>query len=230
MTDWDSIWKEKKHVTDFSIRWNGFLTKAALGLKAGARVLEAGCGSGEGIAVLAKNGNTTVGLDISGEALARTRIFKAVHTVQGDNFYLPFQDDTFDLVFNSGVIEHFPYPNNVRQLKEMARVTKRGGKLIINVPNALCLWYLAVKKFLMTVGKWQFGYEEGYTPWRLKKAAGEAGLSVVDLTGFLFLPPLATNRSEALPLRLRNKLALIENYMPFKEYYCYSVCIICRKE
>jgi len=226
---WDKIWKEKKYTTDFSLRWHSFLSLVAKRLPGNARILEAGCGSGEGLAVLAGSGRTAVGLDISLEALLKTGSTAGVLTVRGDNFSLPFNNGTFDLVFNSGVIEHFKYPGNVKQLKEMARVMKPGAELIINVPNALCLWYLAVKRLLIALKKWEFGYEESYTPWRLKMAVKEAGFKVAKITGFLFMPPLAINKKEIAPLRVRKKLATLEKYLPLKQYYCYSVCVLCKR-
>lgn len=226
---WDKIWKEKKYITDFSLRWHSFLSWIGESLPDNAKILEAGCGSGGGLAVLAGRNRTAIGLDISIEALAKTGSINSVLTVRGDNFSLPFRDGTFDLVFNSGVIEHFKYPGNVEQLKEMARVTKRGGSIIVNVPNTLCFWYVAIKYMLMILKKWEFGYEESYSPGRLEKAVKEAGLSAVKFTGFLFIPPLATNNKEALPLKFRKKIALLEKYLPLKQYYCYSVCVLCKK-
>jgi len=226
---WDSIWKEKKCTTDFSLRWLRFLSRKAASLPEDAKILEAGCGSGEGIAVFADGKRTAIGSDISDEALKKTASRENVTAVYGDNFKLPFESGTFDLVFNSGVIEHYKYPQNVMQLKEMKRVTKDGGEVIINVPNSLCLWYIAIKIILLTLKKWRFGYEESYAPWRLRKTAEEAGLKVRGCTGFLATPPLATNNTELLPINVRKKLALLENCLPFKEFYCYSVCILCRK-
>lgn len=227
--NWENIWKEKKYITDFSVRWLEFLSNRGALLPDGAKVFEAGCGSGEGVAVLASENRITIGLDISKEALAKTALYKNVIAVRGDNFALPFSDNTFDLVFNSGVIEHYKYPQNIRQVKEMARVTKPGGELIITVPNSLCLWYIVIKNFLLLLRKWQFGYEENYTPWRLKRTVEETGLQVIDVTGFLSMPPFATNNIEILPLKLRKKLALVEKYLPLKQYYCYSVCVLCKK-
>jgi len=227
--NWDDIWRDKKYITDFSLRWLEFLAERSAHLPDSAKVLEAGCGSGEGIAVLAKEGRTAIGLDMSKEAVAKTALYKNVTALEGNNFALPFPDNFFDLVFNSGVIEHYKYPENVRQVKEMARVTKSGGEVIINVPNSLCFWYTAMKNILLFFRKWKFGYEEGYTLWRLKKTAGEAGLQVQGATGFLSMPPFATDDKEMLPLPLRKKLAGFEKYLPLKQYYCYSVCALCRK-
>ena len=228
--NWDNVWKEKKYTTDFSIRWLDFLSKRGKNLSSGAKILEAGCGSGEGIAVLADKNRTAIGLDLSEEALARTSSHEYVTAVKGDILDLPFPDNTFDLVFNSGVIEHYRYPGNIRQVKEMARVTKKGGEILISVPNSLCLWYILVKKILLIFKAWKFGYEESYTPARLKKVAKKAGLRIISMTGFLCMPPLATNTFEILPLALRKKIALVEKFLPFRQFYCYSLCILCKKD
>jgi ubiquinone/menaquinone biosynthesis C-methylase UbiE len=227
--DWDNIWKEKKYVTDFSLRWLDFLSGRRALLPAGAKVLEAGSGSGEGIASFAERGITAYGTDTSEEAIARTASHKNVTALKADNFALPFPDNTFDLVFNSGVIEHYDYPENIMQVKEMARVAKPGSEVIVNVPNSLCLWYVAGKKLSILFKKWRFGYEDSYTPARLKKTVEEAGLRAVGFTGFLSIPPFATDNRELLPLGLRKRLAWLERGLPFKQYYCYSVCALCRK-
>ncbi len=227
---WDNIWETKRFVTDFSLRWQNFLSKRGALLTNDVKILEAGCGSGEGLTVLVDEDRIAVGLDLSEKAIRRALLHRNVLGVQGNNFALPFPDDTFDIVFNSGVIEHFKYPENLKQVKEMARVTKHGGEIIINVPNSLCLWYILIKKVLVLLKRWQFGYEESYTLWRLERTAKEAGLRVISTTGFLAFPPLATNNMELLPFKLRKKIAVFEEYFPFKQYYAYSVCIRCKKK
>src|SRR3569833_878938 len=53
----------------------------------------------------------------------------------GDVCALPFQDNSFDLIYSMGTIEHFPeYAVAVR---EMFRVLKPGGTAIVGVPNKL---------------------------------------------------------------------------------------------
>lgn len=228
--NWDKIWGDKRYITDFELRWYAFLDGEGKKMPAEAKILEAGCGSGGGLVVLADKKRTVIGVDISEKSVESASARKGVLCVRGDNFALPFADNTFDLVFNSGVIEHFKYPKNIKQVKEMARVAKDDGKIIINVPNSLCLWYRAAKFILRLLGKWEFGYEENYTPGRLKKTAWEAGLHVVGTTGFLCLPPLATHRAEFLPAGVRKIFAVMERYLPLKQYYCYTACVLCRKE
>ena len=64
--------------------------------------------------------------------------------VMGDIFTLPFADGTFDLVFNSGVLEHYDRTTRRALLGELVRVTRRGGFVAVAIPNKrhlLSLWW-----------------------------------------------------------------------------------------
>ncbi len=149
--------------------------------------------------------------------------------VLGSIFKIPFKDNIFDLVYNSGVIEHFKDPDNVAAIAEMARVTKPSGRIIIIVPNTLCLWYMAGKFVAIILKNFEFGYEEDYSPKRLKTTILKAGLEIEKTFGLQALPPLATNDREIIDMNLRKKIGLIENAFPCKQYYAYTVGIIARK-
>ena len=50
---------------------------------------------------------------------------------------MKFNNNTFDVTFNTGVIEHFDDDKiNNKPVEEMIRVTKKKGKIIILVPSA----------------------------------------------------------------------------------------------
>ena len=81
-----------------------------------SRILDCGCGPGSitvGLAQWAPDGQT-VGIDIGAEqldgarALARDLGVKNVTFRQGDIFDLPFEDDSFDVVFSQTVLFHIP--------------------------------------------------------------------------------------------------------------------------
>lgn len=56
--------------------------------------------------------------------------------VIADGVSLGFKDDTFDKVYSISVLEHIPGDGDTRTMKELARVLKPGGRLVITVPYA----------------------------------------------------------------------------------------------
>jgi SAM-dependent methyltransferase len=196
-------------------------------LPAGSKILEAGCGTGQTLALLSDR-HETYGLDISRAALALAKT-SCKNPVLGSIFNIPFRENTFDLTYNSGVIEHFRDPDNVIAIREMARITKPSGKVIIIVPNTFCLWYMAGKHVAVMLKNFEFGYEEDYSPGRLERAINRAGMKVEKIFGLQALPPMATNDHEVFPLNVREKIGKVESKFPFKQYYAYTVGIIARK-
>lgn len=224
---WDNVWENRKKISDYSLHYYNFMKNFGNSLPEGAKVLEAGCGSGDTLAAFKKQ--ETYGLDLSKKSLALAKK-NAKHTVLGDIFKMPFKDNTFDLVYNSGVLEHFPEPNNLKATKEMARITKKGGYVIIILPNKYCFWYRAVKIATIKItGKWEFGYEEEYSLPRLKNLVQRAGLKIEKTFGLTVLPPFATNRIEILPLSVRKHLIHLDKLFPFREYYAFGTGVICKK-
>jgi 2-polyprenyl-3-methyl-5-hydroxy-6-metoxy-1,4-benzoquinol methylase len=133
----------------------------------GAWVLEAACGSGRHSVELARHVNCRLHLlDFSPAAIAcAQRVFAhrgvdARFTV-GDAFAAAGAD-RFDLVFNSGVLEHYEQALQVDFLRAMAARSSR--YVLVLVPNRLCHWYWIWRTQSAAVGRWPFG---------LEKAAGD---------------------------------------------------------
>src|SRR5688572_19040771 len=113
-----------------------------LSLPRGARILDVGCGPGELIVSLLGRGFDVWGVDISqgmvDEAIKGVRSngwpnFSQVAV--GDIERLDFEANTFDVVVAAGVIEY--QRTDDPALREMNRVLKPGGHVIINVTNGL---------------------------------------------------------------------------------------------
>jgi ubiquinone/menaquinone biosynthesis C-methylase UbiE len=101
----------------------------------GRRVLDAGCGPGVMAGTLAAAGCDVTGMDIAYRmsALAQQRYPKARFGVS-DVKLLPFADQHFDAVLAMGVLE---YALDERAaLRELTRVLRPGGTLIVSFPNA----------------------------------------------------------------------------------------------
>lgn len=125
------------------------------------KIIEPGCGSGIVSSRLAKQGYEVTVLDIAENALktARSNFIKnkAKGTfVKGDILKMPFESETFDIVWNQGVIEHFDNTQGV--IKEMNRIVKRNGYLVIFVPahNSLLHLIYRILAFLNLKGLWPF--------------------------------------------------------------------------
>ena len=104
---------------------------------AGRDVLDVGCNTGYGTLRFAPVAERVVGIDVSPRAIdaARQRATGGrPEFVLGGGFDLPFPDASFDLVTSFQVLEHVPDP--VAFLRELARVARPGGTVILATPNA----------------------------------------------------------------------------------------------
>jgi ubiquinone/menaquinone biosynthesis C-methylase UbiE len=103
----------------------------------GSSLLHAGCGSGQ-VDTDIQNEMKITALDISQGALGLySRNNKnAAAIVHGSIFDLPFPDATFDGIYNLGVMEHFTENEITRILRELRRVLKPNGKIVLFWPHA----------------------------------------------------------------------------------------------
>jgi SAM-dependent methyltransferase len=100
----------------------------------GARLLDIGCGEGFLLAEARAAGMDPLGVEISLSALQLTR--KRVPSVDlalAAGEFLPLARESFDAVACLGTLEHFADPS--AGVREIARVTRRGGQALIVVPN-----------------------------------------------------------------------------------------------
>ena len=101
---------------------------------AGEHVLEIGGGIGTDLSQFASHGAQVTDLDLSDGHLDHAKENFALRQLQGrfvhdDAESLPFEDDTFDVVYSNGVLHHTP--NTRRVVQEIRRVLKPGGTAIV---------------------------------------------------------------------------------------------------
>jgi methionine biosynthesis protein MetW len=118
------------------------------------KVLDVGCANCWTVQLFNGTKVEHFGIDISDNALKRAeKKGVIVKRVDLDCDPIPFEDNFFDLVLCSDIIEHTLYPENI--LKEARRVLKEGGSLIVIVPNIVS-WYNRILVLL------------GFYPWSVE--------------------------------------------------------------
>ena len=135
----------------------------------GRRVLEVGCGAGVDLARFAKGGASVVGVDLSSSAIDLARANFEQQGLTGDfrvadGEALPFEDNSFDLVFAHGVVQYTADPK--RLVEECRRVLKPGGEAVFQVYNRVS-WLNALSKVM------KVGLEHDDAPVLLKFSIGE---------------------------------------------------------
>lgn len=100
-------------------------------------ILDVGCGTGIIMKDLERFGKV-VGIDIEPVALEFCQKRNIDKLCLGSGVNLPFKDATFDLVTAFSVIEHVQ--DDVSFIKELSRVCKNGGRVILSAPAFNLLW------------------------------------------------------------------------------------------
>jgi SAM-dependent methyltransferase len=93
------------------------------------RILDAGCGTGYNLGHYAQQGHDVFGFDIASEAVdwVVRRGFPKI--AQASVTEIPFQPESFDIVFSFDVLVQMPVEMSNQAIKEMFRVLKPGGFL-----------------------------------------------------------------------------------------------------
>ncbi|MBL7148073.1 MAG: class I SAM-dependent methyltransferase [Nanoarchaeota archaeon] len=95
------------------------------------KILDIGCGTGEDLPLISKYGDVFA-LEYSKEVIKYIPKEKVVGIVRGDARFLSFKENVFDIIIILDVLEHVK--EDVKIMKEVSRVLKLDGILLISVP------------------------------------------------------------------------------------------------
>ena len=136
MSIYERYWKDKQGqpLADFRVKWPKLAPH--IPREPGAVVVDFGCGNGEIIKQMQQINDSAryIGLDVSATALeAAGAALDGVelHRIE-DGGRVPLPDGAADFVFSSEVIEHIYDTENA--FREMARVLRPGGRLLLTTP------------------------------------------------------------------------------------------------
>ena len=104
----------------------------------GKRVLDIACGSGYGADIVSRSAESVLGVDIDGETIRKCReTYRSgrLRFVQGSVEKIPAEDAAFDVVLSFETIEHVDAGLQRQFLREIRRVLRPGGMLIISSPG-----------------------------------------------------------------------------------------------
>ncbi len=164
--EWEEYWsaqeKNKKRMYDvIAVFYRKYIIKPALNhfikttFAPGSSILHAGCGAGQVDTDVVRWAKVTA-LDISPKALER---YRALHGDQvtlkhGSIFELPFEDDSFDGIYNLGVMEHFTEEQIQQILHEFHRVLKNEGNIVLFWPPEFGLSVRVLKGVHFVLHRW----------------------------------------------------------------------------
>lgn len=172
--------EENKPFSDYPKKLINHLIEIA-NLQQNQKILELGCGRGDFIIEFKKNGLDAYGVDISNFSKNFFPDLK-FEEVDLEKDKLPYNDNTFDVVYSKFFIEHFYYPEKIFQ--EAHRVLKPGGQII----TLTLEWQYIYKSFYE-----DFTHRVPFTNESLKDIHTMNNFKNVKVTSFIQLPILFKN-------------------------------------
>ena len=150
----------------------------------GKKLLDAGCGTGWFSKGAAERGAQVTSMDLGENLLAEVKKKCDTERVVGSILEMPFPDNHFDIVVSSEVIEHTPEPE--KAIKEIFRVLKPGGIMVLSTPNRFWIFSLRIAE-LFKLRPYQ-GLENWTSWFRMKQYVKKAGFQIIKMKGVHLFP------------------------------------------
>jgi 2-polyprenyl-3-methyl-5-hydroxy-6-metoxy-1,4-benzoquinol methylase len=193
----------------------------------GARIADAGCGSGVISAHLAATAREVVGVDSNAAAVEYARSAYGSLPVR---FVLgPFeqieQEGLFDQFYCLEVLEHLYQEQAVETLRVLARAAAPGAELFVTTPNARSAWPLiewALDRLQLVPTLDEAQHLTLFTRRTLAGAMRAAGWTVQEIGTFNGVAPFLAPISERLARAAERVEFLTARLMPYNLLYCHA--------
>ena len=163
-------------------------TAVTLGnFKEGSRILEIGCNAGQYTTLFNNLGYKMIGIDLSEKAIELAKENNKLLNLNIEYFQADvenisiFKDNSFDGVISFSTLRYVSNLN--KALKEINRVTKKGGKVTLDFPNKYCPWFSILKK---NFGLDQHVNDHFFSKNELINLFEEAGFSEIEARKIMF--------------------------------------------
>lgn len=200
---WDAVWKEKKLTEPGPMGRRIYQEIRRQIDPAGCEVLELGCGCGELLRQAADDhARKVIGVDASSQALAlAAQMLQGLnHQLIGKNFFDLPEEPLADIVWSSGVVEHFS-GDRLLQIMQLHRRLSRNHVVVV-VP-AGPHWNDIRMRQKKTLAK--FGWQRPLTTRTLRNLGRRAGLKTLGVRRFMveYCVDSITLRKNLFSLRTR---------------------------
>ena len=139
---------------------------------------------------MAEEGARPAGIDLSFEVVRQAeRLLSDFHPALAvaDVRSLPFPDNSFDLLYSMGTIEHFE--DSAAAVREFFRVLRPSGIAIVGVPNKFDPFLRPLLVHLWNAfGAYPYGMERSFTSRGLRRLLESAGFRAIGRSGIVFMP------------------------------------------
>lgn len=225
---WDRFWTKKINSGKFSELDYFFQKKvyarmhdyflSIIGNVEGKKILEAGCGSGYASILLAQEGarvtlldNSQLALKYSKRLCKKIKFHRKIKYILGSVEKLPFGENTFDIVHNCGVIEHYDDKTIIKILREMVRAVHKDGQIIVVIPNLLS------PEIVYRMIKFGKGSERYISKRKLKKLMQKADLQDIEIKS-----ANASVIPTCFPEKIHQRFSFLDNRLKFLDYLFYG--------
>ncbi|MBD3183893.1 methyltransferase domain-containing protein [Candidatus Poribacteria bacterium] len=188
------------------------------------KIIEVGSGMGVFSFIFASLGADVTLMDYSNNALNQAKKIFNHNGLFANYIHMDARNITpqlhgkFDVAMSFGTVEH--YPDYFFIAKSHLDLVRRGGGIIISVPNRFFILHEILKLYLQFRGKWDLGYEKAFSKKELFTLGEKLGLKHQAIQGsstimdFISFIHIFKSRPRIVPLnRYKEKSSFLDDYL-----------------